>query len=123
MPALNPTVLEAIHPDHLAWMVYWLMRYGHSPQVNSQREDSLNALPGIDEAWPLAKQHKKVKGSSGRVADWRKGCAPLTADTDQCQRGQKAHMRGMKITDRMQKMRLSGMPARRKSVYLYPPGL
>ena len=122
MPALNPTVLEAIHPNPLAWMVYWLMRYGHSPQVNSRREDSLSALPGIDEAWSLAKQHKKVKGLLSELQIGVRGCAPLPADTG-CWRGQKAHMRGMKITDRMQKMRLSGMPARRKSVYLYPPGL
>jgi len=36
---------------------------------------------------------------------------------------QNAQKRGMKMTDRMQNMRLRGIPARRKSVYLYPPGM
>jgi len=37
--------------------------------------------------------------------------------------GQNAQRRGMKMLDRIQKRMLSGIPARRKSVYLYPPGL
>ena len=53
--------------DALAWMVYWLMRFGHSPQANIRREGPLSALPGTDEAWSVAKQHKKVKGLLSEV--------------------------------------------------------
>ena len=47
--------------DALAWMVYWLMRYGHNPQSSIQREGSLDALPGMKEAWSVAKNHRKVR--------------------------------------------------------------
>ena len=53
--------------DALAWMVYWLMRFGHSPRANIRREGPLSALPGTDEAWSVAKKHKKIKGILSEV--------------------------------------------------------
>ncbi len=47
--------------EALSWIVYWLTRYGHSSQARAARESSLNDLSGIEEAWSVAKVHKKVK--------------------------------------------------------------
>lgn len=53
--------------DALAWIVYWLLRYGHNPQTDIRREGPLSALPGMDEAWSVAKQHKRMKGLLSEV--------------------------------------------------------
>ena len=42
-------------------MVYWLVCHGHSSQVSNARDYPLKDLPGLDEAWSVAKKHKKVK--------------------------------------------------------------
>ena len=49
------------HREALGWMVYWLTRYGHSSQGRAARQSSLNDLSGVEEAWSVAKLHKKVK--------------------------------------------------------------
>ena len=49
------------HREALGWMVYWLTRYGNGSQARTARECSLNDLSGIEEAWSVAKRHKKVK--------------------------------------------------------------
>ncbi len=49
------------HREALGWMVYWLTRYGNGSQARTAREYSLNDLSGIEEAWSVAKLHKKVK--------------------------------------------------------------
>ena len=59
--------------DGLGWMVYWLMRYGQHPLASTRREGVLDALPGIDEAWSVAKQHKKVKGLLSEVSGGVRG--------------------------------------------------
>ena len=51
----------------LAWVVYWLMRYGHGPRSRNQRVDSLSLLPGFVEAWSLAEHHKSVKDLLSQV--------------------------------------------------------
>ena len=61
------------------------------------------------------RHHEEVRGVRGVRRMARPPSAPWVR--------QNAHRRGMKMTDRMQKRILSGMPARRKSVYRYPPGL
>ena len=51
----------------LPWMVYWLMLYGHSPPLDKPRIDPFSALPGTDEAWSVATQHKGVKNLLSQV--------------------------------------------------------
>ena len=68
--AIRPGVPRGDIPrrsDALAWLVYWLMRFGHGPRWRNQRVDSLSLLPGFQEAWSLAEHHKSVKDLLSQV--------------------------------------------------------
>lgn len=70
----------------------------------------------------LGSERKFIEPDAHCVVDCRRHWGARASDL-RGGPGQNAQNWGMKMTDRMQNMRLSGIPALRKSVYLYPPGM